>query len=124
MRIGKRKDWSLSEWINNFLDADAALYEEDLYEDMYDATSIPEGEEDSFAGGIVESLLIVAITMTLVFLIWWRQRIQQARNELDDPQWGERGRQQQQQQQQQQGRPANNFQLLERLGFAQNGALA
>lgn len=35
-------------------------------------------------GGIVESFLIIGITMTLVLLLWWRQRLQQQHAQRED----------------------------------------
>lgn len=69
------KDWSLSEWIANFIKEDG-YYEDDLYsDDLYDDGYVGEGDFDE--DGVVESVLIIGIMTTLVFLLWWRQRIQQ-----------------------------------------------
>ncbi|KAK5992758.1 Suppressor of lin-12-like protein 1 [Cladobotryum mycophilum] len=87
----KKKDWSLSEWIANFLQEDNLVYEQDYFDDMYDGT-LGAGEE-LLDGGVIESLLIIGITMTLVLLLWWRGRMQQqhARNNEDGR--GEQGQQ-------------------------------
>ena len=100
--------------------------EEDGYaDDYYDVTI--EGEEGAFEDdGVVESLLIVGITMSLVFLVWWRQRIQQANARGEEVRRQEQGLpphqapapQQQPQQQQENNRfnPADLF-----PGWAGNG---
>ncbi|KAG5989986.1 hypothetical protein E4U43_004390 [Claviceps pusilla] len=76
----KKQDWSLSEWIANFLKDDDQYYDdEDLYSDYMDDTMDVGGEEDFLdAGGLVESFLIIGVTMSLVLLLWYRQRMQQA----------------------------------------------
>ncbi|TFA98315.1 Protein sel-1-like protein [Trichoderma ghanense] len=71
----KRKDWSLSEWIANFLEDDGVVYEDEYYDDYYDETIGNEGEDA--LDGVVESVLIIGITAALVLLLWWRQRMQQ-----------------------------------------------
>ncbi|KAL7926794.1 ubiquitin-protein ligase [Trichoderma austrokoningii] len=71
----KKKDWSLAEWINNFLEEEGLPYDDDYLDDMYDGTL---GDEDEdIMDGIVESTLIIGITLALVLLLWWRQRMQQ-----------------------------------------------
>jgi SEL1 protein len=63
----------LSEWIANFI-KDDGYPDEDIYADeLYDDDYV-EGDFDD--DGVVESILIIGIMMTLVFLLWWRQRIQ------------------------------------------------
>ncbi|OAQ83265.1 ubiquitin-protein ligase Sel1/Ubx2 [Purpureocillium lilacinum] len=80
----KGKDWSLSEWIANFLEDDNIYYEDELNNDnMYEGT-IGAGDEDFDDGGVVESVVIIGITMALVFLLWWRQRIQQAHAQAEE----------------------------------------
>lgn len=65
----------MSEWIANFIKEDG-YYDEDIYADeLYDDTYVG-GDGDFDDDGVVESILIIAIMMTLVFLLWWRQRIQ------------------------------------------------
>ncbi|KAJ3476116.1 hypothetical protein NLG97_g9227 [Lecanicillium saksenae] len=85
----KKKDWSLSEWINNFIDGEL-MYEDEFYEDYYDANTIDGAEmfEDS---NILESLLIVGVTFALVGLVWWRQRIQLQRAEAEERRRREQG---------------------------------
>ncbi|KAF4125169.1 hypothetical protein GMORB2_4008 [Geosmithia morbida] len=96
-----KKDWSLSEWIANFIQDDGYMYEDDAYlDDLYDDTIGPGSEGDLDEGGLVESLLIVSVMAALVFLLWWRQHIQQAHAQRQEEQ-----REQQQQQQQQQQQP-------------------
>ncbi len=85
----KKKDWSLSEWINNFIEGDL-IYEDDYYEDYYDANTIEGGEflDDS---NVLESLLIIGVTIALVGLVWWRQRIQLQRAEAEERRRREQG---------------------------------
>ncbi|KOS19164.1 Protein sel-1 -like protein 1 [Escovopsis weberi] len=71
-----KKDWSLSEWIANFLQEDGLIFEQDYFDDMYDGQTLG-GEDDLMEGGLVESVLIVGITMSLLLLLWWRGRMQQ-----------------------------------------------
>ncbi|PNY25012.1 Protein sel-1 [Tolypocladium capitatum] len=79
----KGKDWSLGEWIANFLD-DNLLPEDELYVvDTFDGT-IGAGQRGDDDGGVLESVLIIGITMSLVCLLWWRQRMQQAHAEAED----------------------------------------
>ncbi|KAK0734445.1 hypothetical protein B0T26DRAFT_670739 [Lasiosphaeria miniovina] len=102
-----KKDWSLSEWIANFLQEDMpGYYEGDDYEDsIYDDT-MP-GGDPGLAGdideGIVESLVIVVLACALVGLLLYRQQRQQAARRAEDErqQQGVLGNQQHQQQQQQ-----------------------
>ncbi|KAM0335305.1 hypothetical protein ACHAQA_000350 [Verticillium albo-atrum] len=95
-----KKDWSLGEWITNFMkDENAARYEDDYYDDIYDDTA-PQGEVGDdliFEDDMTESLLIVFIGICLVLLLYYRQQMQQ-RHRRD-----EEARRLQQQQQQQQG---------------------
>lgn len=112
----KIKDWSLSEWIANFLKDDARYYDddEDLYSDYMDDT-LDVGDEDYLdAGGVLESILIIGVTMTLVLLLWYRQRMQQARAQVEhvrreeqNPPPQQPGQQPGQQPQGQGGDPAN-----------------
>lgn len=41
--------------------------------------------------GVMESLLIIGITVCLVFLLWWRQRMQQAHAQAEDARRREQG---------------------------------
>lgn len=73
----KGKDWSLSEWIANFLQDDN-LYDDDLYSESGLDGTIGAGEEGLGDGGVLESVVIIGVTSGLVLLLWWRQRVQQA----------------------------------------------
>ena len=81
--IAPKKDWSLNEWIANFLQDD---YDENdaLYEDMYDdGTGGLPGDDSSLPGEIddvdvLESLLIVGLAALLIGLVMYRQQRQQA----------------------------------------------
>jgi SEL1 protein len=77
--------WSLSEWINNFLRDDGLYYGDTEYDDTYlpehepmpggDADGMYEGDIDD---GILESLIIIVLAAALVFLIYYRQQRQLA----------------------------------------------
>ncbi|TDZ60564.1 Protein sel-1-like protein 1 [Colletotrichum trifolii] len=97
-----KKDWSVAEWIANFLQDDQLYYDDPYYEDIFDDTigGGPEGgvlEED----GIGESLIIVFLALSLVMLLYYRQQRQQQHRRDEEARTL-----QQQQQQQQQGQPA------------------
>jgi SEL1 protein len=72
---GKKKDWSLSEWINNFLEDEGLAYDDEYFDDIYEGTIGDDGED--ILDGVIESTLIIGITLALVLLLWWRQRMQQ-----------------------------------------------
>ncbi|KAK4241575.1 protein sel-1 1 [Achaetomium macrosporum] len=102
-----KKDWSLSEWINNFLQDDAQYYD-DLYEDGYDDNGMPGGDPLEFDDGVMESVVILGLAAALAFLVMYRQhRQQQARRREEEArrqQQGGLGGVNQQQPQQQQER--------------------
>lgn len=80
-----KKDWSFSEWINDFLDAEF-LNAEGLDPDEYDDSPMPGGDEDydDLDSEILESLVILALTGVLAFLIYYRaqrQRREEARRQ-------------------------------------------
>ncbi|GAP88759.1 putative ubiquitin-protein ligase sel1 [Rosellinia necatrix] len=93
-----KKDWSLREWIQNFLQ-DEDVYYEDAYEEFYDDTITgsdgePMGDElDADLDGIFESLLILSLVGTIMFLMWYRTQRQQAHRQAQE----NAARQQQQQ---------------------------
>jgi SEL1 protein len=90
MLIEQKKDWSLSEWIANFLQDDGYEYDDYYADDLYDDTI--DGSIDGFdEGGVVESALIISLMAALVFLLWWRQRIQQAHAEAEEARRREQG---------------------------------
>ncbi|KND91269.1 Protein sel-1 [Tolypocladium ophioglossoides CBS 100239] len=80
----KGKDWSLGEWIANFLEDDNLLYEDEAHvRDAFEGTN-GAGEEGHDDDGVLESILIIGITMALVCLLWWRQRMQQVHAQEED----------------------------------------
>ncbi|KAM5355499.1 hypothetical protein ACJ41O_002145 [Fusarium nematophilum] len=88
-----KKDRSLSEWIANFLQDDRLAYDEEFYaagDDLYDG-ALGSGDAAGEDDGVLESLLIVGITFSLVFLLWWRQRLQQAHQQAEDARRREQG---------------------------------
>ncbi|KAF4465504.1 HRD3-involved in degradation of Hmg2p [Fusarium albosuccineum] len=87
-----KKDRSLSEWIANFLQDDGLIYDEEFYagDDLYDG-ALGGGDGTGEDDGVLESILIIGITISLVFLLWWRQRLQQAHQQAEDVRRGEQG---------------------------------
>ncbi|KAI9805856.1 MAG: hypothetical protein M1825_000470 [Sarcosagium campestre] len=79
-----RKDWSLREWINNFIQDDHPYYDDDVEGDVAGMDSqgdplsaTPPGVyEDIIDDGIIESLIIVALAAALAFLVYYRQQRQ------------------------------------------------
>ncbi|KAK0384110.1 hypothetical protein NLU13_8199 [Sarocladium strictum] len=85
----QKKDWSLKDWLDNFFREDNlyedAYYDTETYDDGMSGGAGMEGVGDEWDdGGIVESFLIIGITMTLVLLLWWRQRLQQQHAQRED----------------------------------------
>ncbi|KAF9875858.1 ubiquitin-protein ligase sel1 [Colletotrichum karsti] len=98
-----KKDWSLAEWIANFLQDDQMFFDDPYYEDIFDDTigGGPDGaplEDD----GIAESLIIVFLALSLVLLLYYRQQRQQQHRQEEEA----RRRQEQQNQQGQAAAPA------------------
>ncbi|CAG8949117.1 hypothetical protein HYFRA_00002246 [Hymenoscyphus fraxineus] len=82
-----KKQWSLSEWIANFLQDDHPYYNDD-YDDsnfLSETDPMPGGDVDGFyedtiaeLDGLLESLIVVGLVASLVFLIYYRNQHQQA----------------------------------------------
>jgi len=87
-----KKDRSFSEWIANFLREDNQYYEEEHYTggDLYDG-ALGDGQGTDDDDGVLESVLIIGVTFSLVFLLWWRQRLQQAHQQAEDARRREQG---------------------------------
>jgi SEL1 protein len=88
INLAPKKDWSLSEWIANFIDDEMRYYEQ-YYDEDYEDT-MPGGDSD-IAGdvddGIIDSLVLVGLGAALVFLLVYRQHRQaqaQARQEEEN----------------------------------------
>ncbi|KAJ4417703.1 ERAD-associated protein [Neurospora sp. IMI 360204] len=92
----EKKEWSLSEWINNFLQDEMGYYGDDMYDGYEDAMPGADSDLGAFEeGDILETLVIMGLAAALVFLVLYRQQRQQAaRREQED----EARRQQQEQQ--------------------------
>ncbi|KAI9870130.1 MAG: ERAD-associated protein [Pleopsidium flavum] len=76
-----KKDWSLREWISNFLEDDHPYYHDGDEDDLTDPTPkdpMPGGDDyyDEIDEGILESLIIVGLAAALVFLVYYRQQRQ------------------------------------------------
>jgi len=110
---------SLAEWLRDFLEADAAYYQQEYAEaDDWDATPMPGGDDywdDDIDDGIIDALLIGGLVAALALLVYYRQQQQRAaeqrrRQGVEGEQGVEgqaqvQGQEQQQQQQQQQPPP-------------------
>jgi SEL1 protein len=93
-RAATKKEWTVSEWLSAFLEAELAGrddYEMDDYDEHIDGG---DGYYDDVDSDILESLVILALSGALAFLLYYRAQRQQRQE-------AERQRQQQQQQQQQ-----------------------
>ena len=97
----EQKRRTFAEWLHDFLEADAAYYEQ-LYEpDDWDAQREPMPGGDDFYGdeiddGILETLLIGGLVAALAWLIYYRQQQQRAAEQRRrQEQEGEQNQQQQ-----------------------------
>lgn len=99
-----KKDWTLSEWISRFLEAELAGwddYEPDDYDEAHAAGDDFYGDGyhgDEVDSDILESLIILALSGALAFLLYYRAQRQRRQEE-------ERRRQGEQQQHLNQGAP-------------------
>ncbi|KAL8629343.1 hypothetical protein Q9189_004955 [Teloschistes chrysophthalmus] len=68
-----KKDFSFSEWINNFLDDPHPYYHSDE-----DVDPMPGGDDwvDDIDDSIIESLIILGLAGALIFLVYYRQQRQ------------------------------------------------
>ena len=89
--VAPKKQWSLSEWISNFLQDDHPYYGDADYDENYlpDNDPMPGGDSDGFYDdgiddGLLESVLIIVLVTALAFLIYWRQQAQQAHRRQED----------------------------------------
>ncbi|KZF22066.1 ubiquitin-protein ligase Sel1/Ubx2 [Xylona heveae TC161] len=76
-----KKEWSVREWIHNFLAEDQSYYNELDDDDLSDPNGqegMPGGDEyyDDLDGGMMESLIIIGLAATLAFLMFYRQQRQ------------------------------------------------
>jgi SEL1 protein len=75
-----KKQWSLSEWLHQILEAELAGWDDDLEPDDYDESNspMPGGDADypydDIDSEILESLLILALAGLFAFLIYYRQQ--------------------------------------------------
>lgn len=101
-----RKRRTFAEWINDFLEADAAYYENFEADDWDAQDPMPGGDEyweggEDYDDGVVETLLIGGLVAALGYLIYYRQQQQRAaeqrrRQALDAQQQGQADGEQQQ----------------------------
>jgi len=74
-----KPDWSLREWIANFLRDDHPYYhdvEEDEFTDPIAPDQMPGGDDyyDAIDEGLVESLIILGLAAALIYLVYYRQQ--------------------------------------------------
>ncbi|KAI1459961.1 HCP-like protein [Annulohypoxylon moriforme] len=82
-----KKDWSLSEWIANFLQEDNLYYDDDYFYDDGTITGSDGdalGEEFEDVDGVIESLIILGLVGAILFLMYYRQRRQQAHRQAEE----------------------------------------
>ncbi|KAH6651711.1 hypothetical protein BKA67DRAFT_537571 [Truncatella angustata] len=82
-----KKDWSLSEWIANFLSDDRFQYDDGGYDDLYEDGIVgsdgqPFDEDD--IEGVIDSLIILSVAAAIVALVWYRNARQQAHRQAED----------------------------------------
>ncbi|RDW87720.1 hypothetical protein BP5796_03414 [Coleophoma crateriformis] len=83
-----KKQWSLAEWITNFLQDDHPYYA-DSHDYLPDTDPMPGGDadglyEDFIDDGLLESFIIIGLAAALVFLIYYRQQHQLAHRNNED----------------------------------------
>ncbi|KAI0474044.1 HCP-like protein [Xylariaceae sp. FL0804] len=129
-----RKEWSIGEWVSNFVrDDDGAYYGDEAYDDYYDddvdaiitgSDGQPMGGGDGVGGGggdldeelldgVIESLVILGLVGAIIWLMWYRAHRQQAHR---------RAQQQQQQQQQENNNAAAAAAAAAAVGAGAAGA--
>ncbi|CZR54843.1 related to HRD3-involved in degradation of Hmg2p [Phialocephala subalpina] len=93
-----KKQWSLSEWISNFLKDDHLYYGDADYDDNYlpETDPMPGGDadglyEDALDDGLLESFVIIGLAAALVFLIYYRQQHQLAHRRQEEGANGQNG---------------------------------
>lgn len=75
-----KKDWSLREWIANFLRDEHPYYhdveDEDDFTDPIAPDPMPGGDDyyDAIDEGLVESLIIIGLAGALIYLVYYRQQ--------------------------------------------------
>jgi SEL1 protein len=97
----EQKRRTFAEWLHDFLEADAAYYEQFYEPDDWDAQREPMPGGDDFYGdemddGVLETLLIGGLVAALAWLIYYRQQQQRAAEQRRRQ--GQDGEQNQQQQ--------------------------
>ncbi|KAJ2905732.1 putative ubiquitin-protein ligase sel1 ubx2 protein [Zalerion maritima] len=72
-----KKDWSLSEWIANFLREDDYYMDDEYYDDIYDESMVGEELDELDGAHYLDSLVIVMLAAALVMLFYYRRARQQ-----------------------------------------------
>lgn len=90
----EKKDWSLREWISNFLRDDHPYYHDSDYEEdnlaSYADSGMPGGDgnviydESIIDDSFLETIMILGLAATLVFLMYYRQQRQLAHRRGED----------------------------------------
>lgn len=76
-----KKDWSLGEWINNFIQDDY-YYDDGLYDDIYD-DAMPGGDDPHYhgvedGGDLFDTVIIMSLAISLAFFVYYRQNRERA----------------------------------------------
>ncbi|KAI5862979.1 HCP-like protein [Durotheca rogersii] len=124
-----RKDWSLGEWIANFLQEDNLFYEDEYGSGYYEDTIAGgAGGEDALGDdplddldGVIESLIILGLVSAILFLMYYRARRQQAHRQAEEDANARRQQQPPPQQQAWLGAPWRPQQPLREQGHGQGG---
>jgi len=77
----EKRSWSLTEWINAFLDAELAAYDDGYLDDDAYNDPMPGGDEnfygdEDYDSDILEGVLITTLVAALATLVWFRARVQ------------------------------------------------
>jgi SEL1 protein len=84
-----KKQWSLKEWINNFLREEQQSYSYDDDDNVLaPVDNMPGGEDEIYDDlideGILESFIIITLAAALVWLIYYRQQRQLAHRRQEE----------------------------------------
>jgi len=96
-----KKQWSLAEWINNFIQDDRPYYGDADYDDNYlpENDPMPGGDADGMyddvsEDGLFETALILILAGALILLLWYRQQHQLAHRRNEEAAGGQQNGQQ------------------------------
>ncbi|KAF2751403.1 HCP-like protein [Sporormia fimetaria CBS 119925] len=118
-----KKDWTITEWLTAFLEAEIADWEYAEQDDYDDP--MPGGDDyygDDIDSDIFDTLAIMALAGVLAYLIYYRtQRQRREAEERQRREQGQQGQGQNGQQQQQNGQPPENQGLPDFMNWPAGG---